>query len=43
MIHNKKRGVILVNLKLDYDNLKVIYTPFESLNHKGLVKLFKTR
>ena len=37
----KKRGVILVNLKLDYDNLKVIYTPFESLNHKGLVKCLK--
>ena len=37
----KKRGVILVNLKLDYDNLKVIYTPFESLNHKELVKCLK--
>ena len=37
----KKRGIILVNLNLDYKPEKVIYTPFESLNNKGLVKCLK--
>lgn len=37
----KKRGIILVNLKIDYNHEKVIFVPYESLNHNGLVKCLK--
>ena len=37
----KKRAIILVNLKIDYDINDVIYSPYESLNHNGLVKCLK--
>ena len=37
----KKRGIILVNLKIDYDIENIIYTPYESLNHQGIVKCLK--
>lgn len=37
----KKRAIILVNLNLDYKDENVIYTPFESLNNKGIVKCLK--
>ncbi len=37
----KKRGIVLVNLKLNYNLKDVIYTPYESLNFNGLVKCLK--
>ncbi len=38
----KKRGVILVNIELNYkDNF--IYVPYSSLNHEGLVKCLKPK
>ena len=37
----KKRAIILVNLKIDYDINDVIYSHYESLNHNGLVKCLK--
>ena len=37
----KKRGIILVNLDISYDLDKIIYTPYEALNHSGLVKCLK--
>ncbi len=37
----KNRGIILVNLKLDYDIENIIYTPYETLNHKSVVKCLK--
>ena len=37
----KHRGVILVNLKLDYKEEEIIYTPFESLNNNGIVRCLK--
>lgn len=37
----KKRGIILVNLNIEYSNNDIIYAPFESLNNHGLVKCLK--
>lgn len=37
----KKRAIILVNLNIDYNLEDVIFTPYESLNHQGLVKCLK--
>ena len=37
----KKRAIILVKLNINYNLEDVIYTPYESLNHKGLVKCLK--
>ena len=38
----KRRGVILVNIKLDYKN-NFIYVPYSSLNHEGVVKCLKPK
>ena len=37
----KKRGIILVNLDINYKEENVIYAPFESLNNTGVVKCLK--
>ena len=37
----KKRGIVLVNLKLNYKLEDVIYTPYNTLNHQGIVKCLK--
>ena len=37
----KKRGVILVNIDIKYKDSNVIYVPYSSLNHEGLVKCLK--
>ncbi len=37
----KKRGIILVNLKLDYNLENVIYTPYHSLNNTSILKCLK--
>ena len=38
----KRRGVILVNIELDYKN-NFIYVPYSSLNHEGVVKCLKPK
>ena len=37
----QKRGIILVNINLEYNLKDIIYTPYETLNHKGLIKCLK--
>lgn len=37
----KKRSIILVNLELEYNLENIIYTPFEGLNNKGIIKCLK--
>ena len=37
----KHRGIILVNLNIDYDISEVIYTPYNTLNHDGVIKCLK--
>ena len=37
----KHRGIILVNLNLNYDLSEVIYTPYNTLNHTGVIKCLK--
>ena len=37
----QKRGIILVNMNLEYNLKDIIYTPYETLNHKGLIKCLK--
>ena len=37
----KKRGIILVNLKLNYNLNEIIYTPYSTLNYNGVIKCLK--
>ena len=37
----KKRGVILVNLNLDYTKYKYLFVPYHALNYNGLIPCIK--
>lgn len=37
----KHRGIILVNLKLKFNDEELIYTPYNTLNHDGIIKCIK--
>ena len=37
----KKRSIVLVNLKLDYNLEDIIYTPYNTLNYNGIIKCLK--
>ena len=37
----KKRSIILISLNLNINLENIIYTPYETLNHNGLIKCFK--
>ena len=37
----KHRGIILVNLDIDYELSDIIYTPYNTLNYDGIIKCLK--
>ena len=37
----KHRAIILVNLNINYDLSEIIYTPYNTLNHDGIIKCLK--
>jgi len=37
----KKRGVILVNINIDYTKYKYLFVPYHALNYNGLIPCIK--